>query len=154
MHFEPGSPQTRFVIQLPSGDTVKTMNTWVEVPRKALPETAKIQIFSENHRGKSRPVSYELKFSGAQLAPVIRSAMQVRDGIVVGYSVRSHNNQYRIQYRPVGKEEDQNELITGLEGSAKIRLKMTGNYEVRIREENKDTNSNSQWSPWEKVKML
>lgn len=110
----------------------------------------RLSVYAENHKGKSQSLYHQLKFSGLALPPLIRAAVQVPDGIVIGYSVRSHNSRYHIQYRLNTKTENSGEVITGLEGSVKIRTKVAGNYVVRIREESKE--GNSQWSPWEAVK--
>lgn len=150
VYFEPASPETHFAVKLPNGHILKTVASWIDIPKKELMQDIRLSVYAENHKGKSQSLYHQLKFSGLALPPLIRAAIQVPDGIVIGYSVRSHNSRYQIQYRLNTKTENSGEVITGLEGSVKIRTKVAGNYVVRIREESKE--GNSQWSPWEAVK--
>src|SRR5690606_12871439 len=131
------------------GDTVKTIASSIDISKKQLSGNGKVQLYVANHKGQSKPLSHELQFAGAALPPVIRKAMQVTDGLVVGYEVKRHDGRYRIQYRRAGAPENVREFETELEGSAKINLLDPEGYEVRIREESEGMES--QWSPWQKV---
>lgn len=141
------SPETYYVVVLPNGNTLKTVASWIDIPNDGSSRDKKVLIYAENHIGKSKPVIYDLMFSGSSLPPVIRKLIPVTDGIVIGYSVRSKDSHYRIQYRSVTNQDRVYELVTELEGSTKIRMKNPTGYEFRIREERDGVES--QWSPWE-----
>jgi len=148
-YFKPVLPENEIVLILPGGDTVKTIASSIDISKKQLSGNGKVQLYVANHKGQSKPLSHELQFAGAALPPVIRKAMQVTDGLVVGYEVKRHDGRYRIQYRRAGTPENVREFETELEGSAKINLLDPEGYEVRIREESEGMES--QWSPWQKV---
>lgn len=150
IYFGSISPATEFKIGLPNGDTIRTVNAWVDVPKKSMPEIVSVQVCATNHLGSSVPFELELKFSGPDLAPMIRSAMLVGDGVVVGYHVASVDQRFRIQYRSLSHPSVNGELFTALSGAAKIRAKLQACDEVRIRSEG--SMGHSQWSPWQKIK--
>ncbi|MGS2737679.1 glycoside hydrolase family 2 protein [Sinomicrobium sp. M5D2P17] len=149
LYFKPVLPETQVVLIFPGGDTIKTTALSIDIPKRRLSGNGKVHIYISNHKGKSKPLLPDIQFSGAPLPPVIRKAMQVTDGIVVGYEVQTTDSRYRIQYRPVQTPDHVQEVETGLEGSTKIKVTDPVGYEVRIREERPD--KESQWSPWEKV---
>lgn len=150
IYFEPSlSPETCYVIVLPNGNTLKTITPWIDIPNGGLSGNIRVLASAENHIGKSKSISYDLKFSGSSLPPVIRKLMPVADGIVIGYSVHSKDSRYRIQYRLATDKDRVYEVITELEGSTKIRIENPTGYEFRIREER--NGAESQWSPWEHI---
>lgn len=142
-------PETCYVVELSNGNILKTIASWIDIPNDGLSRNTKILVCAENHIGKSKPIVYDLMFSGSALPPVIRKLMPVADGVVIGYSVRSKDSRYRIQYRSITNQDRIHELVTELEGSTKIRMESPIGYEFRIREE--QNGLESQWSPWEKV---
>ncbi|WP_257668889.1 glycoside hydrolase family 2 protein [Parapedobacter tibetensis] len=146
----PPLPKTTMFVELHSGDALNTQAHWIDIPRNGLDSQSQVNVYTVNDVGKSSPLTLDITFSGAFLPPLIRAAMQVDDGIAVGYSVQSKDSHYRIQYRPIGSTRGIREVVTELEGSAKIRIGNPTGYEVRIREEL--NGMESQWSPWEKVK--
>lgn len=143
------SPETRYVVELPDGTSLKTVASWIDIPNDGSSRDKKVLIYAENHIGKSKPVTCDLMFSGSVLPPVIRKLISVTDGIVIGYSVRSKDSRCKIQYRSVTNQDRVYELVTELEGSTKIRMENPMGYEFRIREEQNGVES--QWSPWEKI---
>lgn len=149
LYFKSILPESEIVIDLPAGDTIRTIASYVDITKKQLSGKGEIRLYAVNHQGQSKASSYAVQFSGAALPPVIRKAMEVTDGIVVGYEVRRKDGCYRIQYRSVQTPEQVNEIQTMLEGSTKIKLTDPRGYEVRIREESQGMES--QWSLWEKV---
>ncbi|WP_461533653.1 glycoside hydrolase family 2 protein [Sinomicrobium sp.] len=149
LYFKPVLPDNEIVVALPGGDTIRTIAPYTDISRKQWSGNGEVRLYAANHKGKSKALIYELKFSGLALPPVIRKVMQVADGIVVGYEVRQKDSHYRIQYRSVKAPENIFEIGTSLEGSTKIKMTDPAGYEVRIREENQDMKS--QWSPWKTV---
>src|SRR5690606_19639330 len=149
LYFKPVLPEHEIVVTLPDGDTIKTIASSVDISKKQLLGNGKIQVYAVNHKGASKSVSPTLQLSGTTLPPVIRKAMQVVDGIVVGYEVQRQDRRYRLQYRTIETPEKVHEIETDLEGSTKINLLKPIGYEVRTREESQDIES--QWSPWKKV---
>ncbi|RNL95173.1 hypothetical protein ED312_00815 [Sinomicrobium pectinilyticum] len=149
LYFGTALPGTDILLEFPSGETITTREQWVDVPEENLQPGTEVKIYAVNHLGRSKPLVQKIKFSGGSLPPVIRAAMQLEDGIVVGYSVRSGESRYRIQYRPLGEEKHIRERVTPLEGSVKIRVNPGEGFEVRIREEKEGVKS--QWSPWKKT---
>lgn len=149
LYFKSVLPENEIVVTLPNGDTINTIASFVNISKKQLAGNAKVQVHVVNHKGASQALSPTLQLSGLALPPVIRKALKLADGIVVGYEVQHQKSRYRLQYRRVEAPENVHEIETELEGSTKIKLLDPSGYEVRIREENQRIKS--QWSPWEKV---
>lgn len=149
LYFKTLLPDTHLIIDLPENRTIKTSSNYIDISKEKSQNPVKALIYTANANGKSKAINMELKFLGKLLSPVIREAMQVEDGIVVGYTNKLPNSQYRIQYKKAGGKEILGELSSSLEGSSKIKTSVAGAVEVRIREETKA--GNSQWSPWQPV---
>jgi hypothetical protein len=143
-------PGTVYQVLLPGADTLRTMDTYLDIPRGKLPQQAKATLQMVNRAGASAPQPLELRFSGQPLPPVVRALVPVADGLVVGYGYPHKVATYTIQYRTAKDPENTGEKTSSTEGSVKIKGLPDGPMEIRIKAQVKD--NSSQWSPWTSIK--
>lgn len=147
--FFPATGAKSYVITTPGMDSLETIETWADIPLKALGKKAEISIQAKNPYGLSMPVAVKVANIGSPLPPIIRAIVPVYKGIMVGYNVRDTKQHYLLQLRPKGSKSNVREIKTSLEGAVKIMDVLPGIYELRIKSFTGAVES--QWSPWEEI---